>query len=48
MFGKTIVMKGSKLFSEFQEKHSAIYLVLFAMIYNANTFVKPQFRQKKG
>ena len=47
MFGKTIVMKGSKLLSEFQEKHSPIYLVLFAMIYNANTFVKLQFRQKK-
>ena len=34
-------MKDSKLFSEFQEKHSPIYLVLFAMIYNANTFVIP-------
>ena len=38
---ETIVMEGSKLFSEFQEKHSPIYLVLFAMIYNANTFVIP-------
>ena len=48
MSGKTTVMKGSKLFSEFQEKHSPIYLVLFVMIYNTNTFVKLQFCQKKG
>ena len=29
MFGKTIVMKFSKLISEFQEKHLPIYSVLF-------------------
>ena len=48
MFGKTIVIKGSKLYSEFQKIHSPMYLVLFAMIYNANTFVQLQFGQKKG
>ena len=33
---------------EFQKIHSPMYLVLFAMIYNANTFVQLQFGQKKG
>ena len=31
-----------------QEKHSPIYLVVFTMIYNVNTFVKLHFCQKKG